>query len=108
MAVDFEIRRLREAVVAGRIHWHAHALTRFLERGISRGEILAAVMRGEVVETYPEDRPFPSCLLFFHEVLPVHVVAAVDLDADIGHVITAYRPDLAHFEVDLKTRRVKP
>ena len=36
---------------------------------------------------------------------PLHVVAAVDVEAGIGYVITAYRPDLEHFEADYKTRR---
>jgi hypothetical protein len=36
---------------------------------------------------------------------PVHVVAAADPEARICHVITAYRPDLEHFEPDWKTRK---
>ena len=107
MNIEFEIEGLREAFAAGRIHWHAHALARFLEREISRSEILNAVMRGEIIDTYPADRPYPSCLLFHNDELPVHVVAAVDPATSIGHVITAYRPDLGHFEADLKTRRIK-
>lgn len=105
--MEFDIDQLREAIAAGRIHWHSHALARFLERGISRGEILTAVMHGEVIDTYPMDRPFPSGLLFFNGILPLHVVAAVDPVASMGHVITAYRPDLDRFEADLKTRRIK-
>ena len=108
MDIDFEIKRLREFTAEGRIHWHSHALARFLERGISRSEILNAIMRGVVVETYPTDRPYPSYLLFYNDINPVHAVAAVDLIARLGHVITAYRPDLEHFEADLKTRRTKP
>lgn len=107
MNIEFEIEGLREAFAAGRIHWHAHALARLLERGISRSEILNAVMHGEVIITYQEDRPYPSCLLFHNGELPVYVMAAVDPATSIGHVITAYRPDLDHFEADLKTRRTK-
>ena len=108
MDTDFEIQRLRESIANGRIHWHAHALARFLERGISRREILNAIMQGEVIETYLAYRPYPSCLIFYNDQMPVHVIAAVDLVAQIGHVITAYRPDLKHFELDLKTRRLRP
>ncbi len=105
MGIDFEIRQLREATEKGRIQWHAHALARLLERGISRREILSAILRGEVIESYATDRPYPSCLIFGTDIEPVHVVVAIDPVARIGHVITAYRPDLVHFEPDLKTRR---
>ncbi|MGQ0591451.1 MAG: DUF4258 domain-containing protein [Gammaproteobacteria bacterium] len=53
------------------------------------------------------DRPYPSCLILYVEAEPVHVVAAADPIARICHVITAYRPDLEHFEPDFKTRKRK-
>ncbi len=62
-------------------------------------------MNGEVIEVYESDRHYPSCLISRVEVEPLHVVAAVDPDAGVCHVITAYRPDLVHFEADFKTRR---
>jgi hypothetical protein len=101
--VDFDI--LRASAAQGRIHWHQHALERFFERGISRVEIVSAIMNGEIIEAYPTDRPYPSCLILGVEVEPVHVVASVDPVARICHVITAYRPDLEHFGPDFKTRR---
>lgn len=103
---DIEI--LRSATAQGRIHWHQHALERFLERGISRTEVVIAIMNGEVIEVYPTGRPNPSCLILHVESDPVHVVAAADPAARICHIITAYRPDLEHFEQDLRTRRIKP
>lgn len=51
MDTEFEIQRLRESIANARIHWHSHALARFLERGISRREILNAIIQGEVIET---------------------------------------------------------
>ena len=62
-------------------------------------------MSGEVIEVYPEDRPYPSCLMLQAESEPLHVVAAVDALAEVCHIITAYRPDLEHFEPDWKTRK---
>lgn len=108
-AVYSDLEVLRSATEQGHIHWHQHAFERFLERGIGRAEVVAAIMKGEVIEVYPTDRPYPSCLILYagpdH---PVHVVAAADATARICHVITAYRPDLEHFEQDLRTRRVRP
>ena len=105
MNKGFDVKALRDAARKGRIHWHQHALERFLERGIWRAEVLSAIMQGEVIEIYSTDQPYPSCLILNVETEPVHVVAAVDPAAQICHVITAYRPDREHFERDSKTRR---
>lgn len=43
MDESFDIEVLREAAAHGRIHWHQHALERFLERGISLAEIADAM-----------------------------------------------------------------
>jgi hypothetical protein len=107
MAEDFDIDILRGAVAQGRIHWHQHALERFLERGLSRTEVVGAIMNGDVIEVRPRERPYPSCLILHIKPRPLHVVAAVDPAARICHVITAYRPDLEHFEPDFRTRRKK-
>lgn len=105
MAEDIDIDLLRAATAEERVHWHHHALERFLERGISRAEVIGAIMNGEVIELYAANRPYPSCLILYAEAEPVHVVAAADPAARICHVITAYRPDIEHFEPDFRTRR---
>ncbi len=107
MAEDFDIETLRAIAAEERIHWHQHALERFLERGISRSEVISAIMKGEIIELYPKDRPSPSCLILYIEMEPLHVVAAADPVARMCHVITAYRPDLEHFEPDFRIRRKK-
>lgn len=66
MAENFDIETLRTIAAQGCIHWHQHALERFLERGISRSEVISALMNGEVIEVYPKDRPYPSPLLSFY------------------------------------------
>jgi hypothetical protein len=108
MTRDADVKILREAAASGRIHWHQHALERFLERGITRAAVVGAIMNGEVIEWYPTDRPYPSCLILHVGTEPLHVVAAADPVAGICHVITAYQPDPGHFEADFRTRRKKP
>jgi hypothetical protein len=66
---------------------------------------VTAIHRGEVIEVYSADRPFPSCLILDVAHEPLHVVAAIDPDTRVCHVVTAYRPDLDNFEPDYKTRR---
>jgi hypothetical protein len=105
MAHEFDLAGLRRAATRGSIHWHKHALERFLERGISLDEVTRAIMAGEVIAVYTGDRPFPSALIAHMENEPLHVVAAVDSSAEVCHVITGYRPDRDHFAGDFRTRR---
>ena len=99
------VGRLREAVRYGRVEWKMHALERMLERGIGRREVLATLEAGEVIERYPERRPFPAVLLLGGLRRPLHVVAAYDAGEDRCHVVTAYRPSAERFHEDWKTRR---
>jgi hypothetical protein len=105
---EIDVASLRRAVALGAIQWHLHALSRALERGISRGETIRAILEGEVIEVYVHDRPFPSCLILHASPKPLHVVAAVDSGACVAHIITVYRPDAERFESDWKTRRKQP
>ena len=77
-----------------------------VQRGISRKDVFASLLSGDAIEEYPDDTPFPSAL-FLHWIggKPLHVVAALDPVSQWIFVITTYRPDLDHFEPDLKTRR---
>lgn len=98
---------LQNCIKKGQIQWRQHALERILERGITRLEIKEAIQNGEILERYYLDKPFPSCLIYSINKEPLHVVVALDPDAEICHIITAYRPDRKHFKMDLKTRREK-
>lgn len=98
--------KIKIACSEGRIQWRRHALERMMERGISRERVKAVLMHGEVVASYQDDSPFPRLLIdgrLEDDVL--HVVVAFDGIESCCYVITAYRPDLEHFENDLKTRR---
>lgn len=97
---------LTRAIQASRVEWLRHVLERMLERGISRSDVFSTLVDGEEIEDYPDDKPFPSAL-FLHWIgnQPLHVVAALDWANEFAFIITAYRPDLDHFQPDFKTRR---
>ena len=98
--------KLTEAVQIGMIEWETHALERMMKRGISREIVKQVLLEGEIIEDYPEDKPFSTALFlgWFHGE-PFHVVAALDPLSGYCFVITVYKPDLDHFESDYKTRR---
>jgi len=107
MTSEFEVELLRQAVKLGAVHWSRHALRRSLERSIPRQRILDAILKGEVIEVYPQDMPLQSLLLMHTDREPLHVVCAYDATNRVTNIITVYHPDLEHFEPDLKTRRRK-
>ncbi len=81
---------------------------KLLERDINRIEVKEVILEGEVVESYEEDKPFPSALFFkLVNNRPLHVVAAFDEMRNKAYIITSYEPDLIIFENDYRTRKKK-
>ena len=75
------------------------------ERMITPGEIRTVIMRGELIEDYPEDARGHSCLLHGRgaDHRDIHVVCTPK--KDFLAVITAYLPTEEEWEQDLRTRR---
>lgn len=97
---------LKRAIESDSIEWQRHALERMMERGISREIVKKVLLSGEIIEDYPNDKPYPGALLLgWVEGEPFHVVTALDSESGCCFIITAYKPDLEHFEPDYKTRR---
>jgi hypothetical protein len=83
----------------------AHSVNRFRERGIKYKEVFCVIKNDEIIEQYPNDFPYPSCLLLGYpaENTPLHVV--VGTNGEELYVITAYYPNSEKWEDDYKTRR---
>lgn len=58
-------------------------------------EVCEVVLTGKVIENYPGDEPYPSCLIYGKTNVdrPVHVVCAYSEDDEITIIITVYQPD---------------
>lgn len=81
-----------------------HSRKRFAERGISIDDIRYVFNSGEVIKQYPEDTPFPSCLIMGYSGERVlHVVASID--EGLIYIITAYAPSPDKWEADWRTRK---
>jgi beta-phosphoglucomutase-like phosphatase (HAD superfamily) len=89
----------------GHIIFRVHALTRMFERRISVEDVRTAITRGEVVQTYPDDKPYPSRLLLgWIGTRPLHVVVAEDSEDGILIVVTAYEPDPIQWDSGFKRK----
>ncbi len=83
-----------------------HAIQQMFYRRISKKEVEAVIVYGEVIEETPDDTPFPSYLIFdFVEGKPIHVVCSYDEATDTGYVVTAYIPDPNIWSDDFRIRR---
>ena len=83
-----------------------HAIQRMFNRGISVSEVEHTIHKGTIIEDYPDDHPYPSCLLLGG--LPentLHVVVAMDKNESRCIVVTAYRPSPDQWQLDNKTRK---
>ena len=96
------IEELQKLCNAGAVRWTGHILKRLMQRGISQSDVIHAVQTGEIIEQYPNDYPYPSCLVLGNAP-PLHVVCG-EGDGEIW-MITAYSPDPEEWENDLKTRK---
>lgn len=97
---------LRKAIKKGNYEWKKHTLIRLAERNISQDSILEVILKGEVIEDYPKDQPFPSCLMLkMIENKPFHTVVSLDAQNQKVYIITVYEPTLDKFEPDFKIRR---
>jgi hypothetical protein len=82
-----------------------HALKRMFERDIDIEDIKHVIETGKFIVDYPEDQPYPSCLLLgWKENKPLHIVyAKSELDEII--IITAYYPDPLIWNADFTRKK---
>jgi hypothetical protein len=86
---------------------HARREMRYEPFGrILEQEVFQAIIAGEMIETYPQDTPYPSCLIlgFTNQDRAIHAVCAHEPELDQVIVITVYEPD-PELWVDYRRRK---
>jgi hypothetical protein len=58
------LEKIKSAVVKGRINMTDHADEELANDEIWDKDLLHSVLQGEIIEDYPDDKPFPSCLVY--------------------------------------------
>ena len=83
-----------------------HAFKRFDDRGFIASDIRTALRTGKIIEEYPDDKPWPSCLVLgIIGERYVHIVVARDEESKVCRVVTAYEPEEAKWGPDEVSRR---
>ena len=90
-----DINDIIEAIRANRVHISDHADEEAEDDQLTFDEIYFSVFHGEIIEQYPTDKPYPSCLIYGQTFSgdPVHRVWAYNAQNQWAVLITVYRPD---------------
>jgi hypothetical protein len=90
---------------ARQLAFRVHALERMFERRITVEDVRSVIADGEVIQSYPDDRPYPSRLVLgWRGTRPIHAVVAEDSEADTLIVVTAYEPDPVQWDAGFKRK----
>lgn len=94
---------IQDKIEQGDHRFSDHAVKRMIERNIDRREVEQAILNGEIIEEYPDDKYSPSCLIYGRtgQGRPLHV--QVSLPPKVV-IITVYEPDPVDW-VDYRFRR---
>ena len=89
------------------VRWTKHILERLFRRGISTDDVECALSNGEIIEQYPTDYPFPSCLVLglTKAGQALHIVCGSN-EMELW-LITAYFPNHDEWTEDFKQRKKK-
>jgi hypothetical protein len=100
-----DILQIREFCEHRKIEWTSHAAKRLLQRGISSSDVATAIATGDIIENYPEDYPFPSCLIVGKTTKGkvLHIVCSIG-DEKLW-IITAYEPNLIDWDLEFRVRK---
>ena len=82
-----------------------HARNRLAERGIAMSDVQNAILTGEIIKQYEDDKPFPSCLLLGLTTQNKCIHVVVGSDKQFLYIITAYYPDRNEWAADFKNRK---
>lgn len=99
------IEEIRAKIKDGNYRLTVHAAIRSKERGISTTDMETAIVNGEIIKEYSDDKPFPSCLIYGRtsDGVPLYIVCTL---APVSDIITFYFPD-EKLWLDFRMRRDK-
>ena len=100
-----DVENIREKILSGEYRFTIHATERSLEREINKKEIEEAILNGEIIEHYKEDKYSPSCLIYGKTKSGRHIHIQLS-STPIIWIITIYEPNPEEW-INYKTRRKK-
>jgi len=92
------VKKIRECFESNSVFYTAHAKYEMENESFGQivdREVYEAICSGEVIEEYPEDKPYPGVLILGRTKVtrPLHIVCAYNKEENLTIVITVYHPD---------------
>lgn len=105
--MELNIESLKKISCLENIEITLHAAKRLEQRGILLADVINCIKGGKIIEQYPDDYPFPSCLILGLSVMEQYLHVVVGSDLETLWIVTAYYPDSEKWESDFETRKEK-
>ena len=84
---------------APKLVFRVHAIAAMFERHISESDVQHILLTGKTIESYPDDKPYPSRLVLgWRAARPLHVVVADNERDRESIIVTVYEPDPDRWE----------
>jgi hypothetical protein len=103
------MRFIRECLKTKSYYLTKHAVIARLNRNITTIQLKQALFNGKIIEKYPDDTPYPSCLVlgWLESGDPLHIVCSRgDTEPEL-RIVTVYQPDDEKWNSDYKVRKVR-
>ena len=100
-----DITKIKYLCENGKMRWSNHILIRLSKRNISMDAIECAIINGEIIELYPNDYPYPSCLILGLSIDKKYLHVVCGVDQTELHLITAYYPNPDEWSNNFRIRK---
>ena len=100
-----DIECLRGYYAMERVFITAHTVERFRQRGIRARDVRHAVHGGQIIEQYPDDYPYPRCLICGMTVQGRVIHVVMSDEGTMSRIITVYFPDVDKWNSDFTVRK---
>ena len=103
------VQRIVECFQADLVFYTRHARFEMENEefgAIFENEVYEGICSGEIIEDYPQDKPYPSALILGKTAADrsLHIVCAYDEEENLTVVITVYQPNPERW-IDYKRRK---
>ena len=100
-----DIADVRKLCTDDTIFLTQHLQLRMRKRGILYDDMVRAILSGEIIEQYPTDYPYPSCLVLGTTLNGSYLHVVCGIGNGLLWIITTYHPDSSKWEPDNKIRK---
>jgi len=97
------VEEIQGRIRDGDYRYSDHSLKMMIKRSIFRLEVESAILKGKVIERYPDDKYSPSCLIYGKTENGRDLHIQISMPPEVV-VVTVYEPELDKW-LDCKKRR---